>query len=90
VVEGRKMKTERMTLSSRARIEQLERTLKVICVWAEVAMERMDVISRLDPAKVAELCRKTLKDASRDKNRGQDDKSTVSRRKVSPRGKEMD
>lgn len=84
------MKTERLTSDARARIEQLERALKVICVWAEVAMERMDVISRLDPAQIAEVCRKTLEDARRDKNRGQDDKSTVSRRKVSPQGKEGD
>jgi hypothetical protein len=82
------MKTERLTLNARARIEQLERTLKIILTWAEVAMERMDVISRLDPAQVAGLCRETLEDGRRSKNTGKNDKSTASGGKVSPRGKE--
>jgi hypothetical protein len=76
--------------ATRDRIEQLERTLKIILTWAEVAMERMDAISRLNPAQTAELCRKTLEDGRRDKNRRQDDKSTVLRGKVSLRGGEGD
>jgi hypothetical protein len=64
------MKTERLTLDASDRIEQLERALKVIYVWSEVAMERMDVISRLDPAQVARLCRNTLEYGRKDKKQG--------------------